>query len=70
MKLHFKKSIIQNHQAMDLVRGVRLNDIHMCDLKVARIILLTFNKFSEFQEEILPFMISNQYNKQLIRQFM
>jgi len=48
VKLHFHEAIIKNHPEIGMKRGVRLNDIHMCDLRTAKIVLKTLSKFSEF----------------------
>lgn len=48
IKMHFHSAIFKNHPEMSMKRGIRLNDIHMCDIRTAKIILKTLNKFSEF----------------------
>lgn len=65
MVLKFNEAFIKNNPTLKVKKNVVLNDIHICDFRIAKIVLKTFQKFSEFQEETLPFMIKNQFNKKL-----
>lgn len=39
----------------------------MCDIRIAKFFLLTFKKFADVYEEMLPFLVKNQFNKKLTK---
>ena len=67
--LRVKDVFLKNHLNFDFVVKYSLASVYFCDVKIIRLLARLCNKFAHFGEEILPFLLENQYNKKLITEF-
>ena len=67
--LRMKDVFLKNCNTFDFVLKYSLASVYFCNIKVIKVLARLSSKFANFGEEILPFLVENQFNKKLIMEY-